>query len=379
MTHFVYCTNARIPTEKAHGKQIMEMCSAFVNTGARLTLLLPRRNNPMKEDPFEYYSVSKNFSIAFLWCIDGLSFPFFKQIMFVLQTLTFVVRSFFTLVFLPSTSIVYTRDLGIACLSFFLRAPLAYEVHVPPSKKSYRHTFALRHARWVVCISGGVRDALRDYGVPFSKMCVAHDGVNLSHSMQSVSKSEARQRLNLNLEQKMIVYTGHLYVWKGVHTLVQASSLLDSTTHIWLIGGTNEEVQELKKNYSDVKNLHIVGHRPPHEIPLWTKVADVLVLPNSGKSKISSLYTSPLKLFEYMASGSPMVCADLPSIREIVDESEVTFFTPDSSQDLYRAITESLSLRDDEKKERASRVYTKVTQYTWDCRAERIIHHIYGT
>ena len=50
-----YIANARIPTEKAHGVQIMKMCEAFVDAGHEVKLIVPKRKNPIQEDPFAYY------------------------------------------------------------------------------------------------------------------------------------------------------------------------------------------------------------------------------------------------------------------------------------------------------------------------------------
>ena len=73
-------------------------------------------------------------------------------------------------------------------------------------------------------------------------------------------------------------------------------------------------------------------HLPPQDIPQWLSVADVAVVPNSAKETISREYTSPLKLFEILAAGVPLVCSDLPSLRETVDESMALFAKADDSE-----------------------------------------------
>ena len=73
MKKLVYIANARIPTEKAHGIQIMKMCEAFSAQVVDVELVLPRRLNRIKENPFDYYGVKKNFKITKLPTIDFIT------------------------------------------------------------------------------------------------------------------------------------------------------------------------------------------------------------------------------------------------------------------------------------------------------------------
>lgn len=122
-------------------------------------------------------------------------------------------------------------------------------------------------------------------------------------------------------------------------------------------------------------NIKILGRRPHHEIPLYLKAADVLVLPNSGKEDISRLYTSPMKLFEYMASMSPIVASRLPSICEILNDGNAVLVEPDRPEALASAVESVLG------NELLVRAITKqalvdVEKYSWDRRAKMILEFI---
>ncbi|MEK9147905.1 MAG: glycosyltransferase family 4 protein, partial [Patescibacteria group bacterium] len=118
--------------------------------------------------------------------------------------------------------------------------------------------------------------------------------------------------------------------------------------------------------------IRFVGHRPWAEIPLWLKAADVLVLPNTGRMRVSQYYTSPMKLFEYMASGRPIVASDIPSIREIVDETMVFFATADDPESFAQVIQQTLN-RPGEARSRVEKSLAEVKKYTWDNRATRLL------
>ena len=84
---------------------------------------------------------------------------------------------------------------------------------------------------------------------------------------------------------------------------------------------------------------------------------------------------SPLKMFEYMASGNPIVSTDLPSIREVLDESTAYLFDPNNSNDVTKRISEVLE-RYDEAQIKATKATQRVREFTWERRADDIIAFI---
>ena len=107
------------------------------------------------------------------------------------------------------------------------------------------------------------------------------------------------------------------------------------------------------------------------------KAADVLVLPNSGKEKISRIYTSPLKMFEYMAAGVPIVASDLPSIREVLSEKTAFLFEADDARDLAEKIEMVLENKEGAG-ERARKALKEVKKYNWEERAGKILDFVKG-
>ena len=82
-----------------------------------------------------------------------------------------------------------------------------------------------------------------------------------------------------------------------------------------------------------------------------------------------------MKLFEYMASGNPIVASDLPSIREILNETNAVLVKPDDSKELVNGVIKVL--RDDDLSGKISKqALENIKEYTWQKRADKIISFI---
>ncbi|MGE0793605.1 MAG: glycosyltransferase, partial [Candidatus Woesearchaeota archaeon] len=218
-------------------------------------------------------------------------------------------------------------------------------------------------------ISEGIKEELIKQGFNKNKIIVFHDGVDLEKFNIKISQSEARKKLNLPLDNNVIIYVGSLQDWKGTPTLLSASKSFEKNTLLCIVGGNKDQILKLKTNY---KNVLFKGNVINELIPFYLKAANILVLPNSSKFEISTKYTSPLKLFEYMASKKPIIASKLQSIKNIVSEKEVLFFKPDDSKDLNKQIS-SLLKNSKSQKELSENAFKKVKNFTWIERVKEIL------
>ena len=118
---------------------------------------------------------------------------------------------------------LYSRDrIGLFFASLFFKNTV-FEIH-----KINRRFFwgPVKRAKKIVVISRGLKEELVKGGVSENKILVAGDGVEARDFVVAENAQACRQKLNLPPEEKLVVYTGHLYDWKGVETLALASRFL---------------------------------------------------------------------------------------------------------------------------------------------------------
>ena len=357
----VYVAHVRIPTEKAHGIQIMKMCEALAGEGADVELVVPDRKNAITDDAFAYYGVKPTFKIVRLPSIDLLRFGALGYFVSVWSFL----RAARRYAALRPDARVYTRE--PLAPSYFPSAVV--ELHTRSGSRFVRR--AIRKAQRLVAITQGLKDDLVRDGVAAERITVLSDGVDLAEFEHLPSRAEAREKTGLPQDAKIALYAGSfsMYSWKGVDVFLESAKLVPEVLFIG-VGGTEAEARALAGELP--QNVRCVGRKPHSEIPLYLRAADVLVLPNKAGDSMSEKYTSPLKLFEYMASGTPVVASDLPSIREALSEEMALLVHSNEAQALADGIRSALA-NPDAAGTRASRAREAAARYAWSARAARIL------
>ena len=161
----------------------------------------------------------------------------------------------------------------------------------------------------------------------------------------------------------------------GVDVFLDATHFLtEGDMRFMIVGGSISDIHKLRQKYTDDRIL-FMGRVSPHEVPKYLVASDVLVLPNKTGDIISEKFTSPMKLFEYMASGVPIVASDVPSIAEILDTTNANIFKANDSQSLADAVLRFVHNRSNSQRI-SSRAIEDVKIYTWDKRAENLLEFI---
>ncbi len=226
-------------------------------------------------------------------------------------------------------------------------------------------------------------------GFPEAKILVAHDAVDLDEFVVSESKIELREKLDLPVEKSIVGYIGRFQTMgmeKGVPELVKSMKHLvannpENPPLLLCVGGP----MELVDNYLRTADEYGVSHEhmkfldrvPNNEVKYWQKACDVVAIPFPW-SQHMAYYCSPMKLFEYMASGVPIVASDLPSLGEILTSNKNALLSEAGNVDKLADSIQSLLDKPELSTELGKQAREDVQEYTWDKRAQNILTFIEG-
>lgn len=366
-----------MPTEKAHGIQIASMCAAFASQGVSVELVLPKRHNKNRKvsDLFAYYDIPRTFSVRALPIFDLTRFAFiFGRFAFALLP-----RSFARVARADArknpADLYYVRDEHVFRLFAETGLPVVFEIHTMMNRPE-RFKEAFLRSIAIVAITHGLRDELVERGVPPEKIIVAPDGVDLKRFAPGVPKEDARKTLSLPPKERIALYTGQLFPWKGVDTLIEAATHLKENEVVLIVGGGAGRERELQRRAKKIRaRVRFAGQVPHQKIPLYLAAADCVVVPTSGKEKIGRSHTSPLKLFEAMAMGKAIVASNIPSLCEVVDSKTALFFPADNATALGETLSSILTdpLR---AAKLGSNAKDAISSYDWNARARYIMTSI---
>ncbi|MBI5405869.1 glycosyltransferase [Candidatus Kaiserbacteria bacterium] len=366
----------RLPTEKAHGLTIVKSCDAFARAGAAVTLVIPRRKTHIQTDIFETYGVGKTFSVCTVPTIDWLYTH--GQTASWLASLIFAYGVFFLLLFLPKKgSVIYTREISLLPLHI-VGMPAILESHHVFAKRTLYFALA-RAAQGIVVISQALKRTFVRIGFRENTIIVEPSGVDLATFSIATPRAEARAMLALPIETPVIVYTGNFTTMgadKGIHDILHAMQRVKHALFV-AAGGSTTDIKHYQAEAEALgvaAQVRFVGFMPQSLLAQYQCAADILLMPFPDMPHYRN-NMSPVKMFEYMASGRPIIATDLPTIREVLNEENAVLIPPGDSDAL--ACTVHTLLNDPTLGERlAQRAKKDVSRYEWSERSRRILDFI---
>lgn len=400
----VYAAKARIPSEFAHAHQIVQMSEAFARAGAQVTLIYARyRKSPEYDtsDIWRFYGVERTFRAESLACVDWSWLARFLPVRLAkkwrISWSDWLTLLSFTLILLlrlrREDAIVYSRDtfpLWLMSLVWPKRARfLFFEAHTYPATRlgRYFRRGLMKRIGGFVVVTGQLRSRYIDSGVPPERLLVAHDGYRPEWFELKEPRQDLRRQLGFNADSFVVGYAGRFQTMgmdKGIGMLTDVVAQLARDrgvrpVRLALLGGPAEDVDFLRRRIAVAElppeTIWYGGHVSPAAVPRHLQAFDVCTMPFPWTEHFAR-YASPMKLFEYMASGTPVVASALPAIAEIIRDGENGLLVPPGDPS---ALASALRrLRDDPAlaSRLAARARCDVAPYAWRHRASRILEWV---
>ena len=204
----------------------------------------------------------------------------------------------------------------------------------------------MKKAKVMFAVSDTLRKLVAEsWEADAERISIVPNGVELELFRPDASPLGVKKELGIE-SKKIVTFVGALGPWHGLENLIRAMPyvLEDVPDAEFLLVGAMKEfgtshMMEMAKKYGVSEKMHLLGRKPPEEIPRILVESNVAVAPYPARD----FGFSPLKLFEYAACGIPIVCSDLPSTREIIENGKNGLLVPPEDEDeLAEAITRIL-------------------------------------
>jgi glycosyltransferase involved in cell wall biosynthesis len=380
-----YLADIRFPLERANGVQTMETCHALARRGHQVRLVVRPDSASPARDPWTYYGLAPVPELV-IDRVSAPSSPAARRAAYVAASLGRSIGRF-------RADVILTRDLAIAALLLRIpaaaRPPIVYESHgfspavsedlpnmistaAAPTSAKRRRLHAREQRVWTradgyITITAALARELKGRFGPRPSLAVVPDGARVAEIGDVGLRPGATGG-------RVVGYAGHLYPWKGPDVLVAALERLPDVRALVVGGLAGEPDLGRVRALADRAvpgRVEFAGQVDPPRVAALLRRADVLALPNAP-GRVSAAYTSPLKLFEYMASGRPIVASDLPALREVLRPgvNAVLVEAGDAgalAAGLARVLADAaLAAR------LAAQAREDVRAWTWDRRAERV-------
>lgn len=268
--------------------------------------------------------------------------------------------------------VVYSRDLLLNEWLCRFHIKNIYEIHQLDQenmdfdllyKKLLLRVRGQEEMQAIVCISESLARECMDFGIPREKLVVMHSGVDL----RECDGTEEGEFPDFPKSHPLAIYVGSLQKGKGVEQILRMAEL---TTHInfLIVGGTPGQVEERE----NLKHIPRVSHK---KALAYMKKADFLLLPLTEQSY---KFHSPLKLFEYLAMGKPIIASDNRDLREIIVPMGNGMLADPARPEDFLDKMEQVCSQPQLRKCLGENAKHRAVQFAWEARAKRIVDLIKG-
>lgn len=350
------------------------MCQALAQLGHELHLVASQFAPVSLDSIFDYYGVSRRFKVTLL---KGRTDKVHGLFLYLLRFYLFLKKR--KKAGLPD--LIFSRDLfTLTVATLFSDVPFYFEAHKPPTSFIHfwltRRLMRNRNLKKLIVITGALQEEYRGLfpELPAEKILVAPDGADMPEEAPDGGEDS-----NLKGSRLTIGYVGSLYPGRGLEVILGLAKRLPQYEFL-IVGGSAKDVERWRNSCISQENICFTGYVPPRELARHYRKIDIVLAPYQEKVAISgggdtARWMSPLKIFEYMAYGKPIIASDLPALKEILTHDHNALLCPPACLDEWTKAVQLLAEDQNLRHRLAATAFSCLQEkYTWEKRAAAIIN-----
>jgi glycosyltransferase involved in cell wall biosynthesis len=380
--HYIFFTRDVLPQPGAHIVQIVHLANAAANLGYSTILahsqteikalnlidwVFPFRPRKPDKALVDYYSLQDKLKIVPLLMPPSTIKSKWTDFS------TVACKYYAPWHLFPHAKIVHSRDWNFVKTAVKYGIPAIYE-RDHYEKKRYEPEIVNNPCfLMAVTVADTVKDSLIKNGIPAEKTIKLHNGFNQTFFQRHPEEAKQwREKLLLNDTDRLVVYSGELHRFKGIDLLIEIAQDFPNVRFA-LAGGTESQIQHYQQIIQDkqIKNVTLVGYLSHHRLVSLLQAADVLVYPHlSGEA---ANFTSPMKLFDYIAAGKPIIATKILPLKEFESSSLISgWCNPDSPAEFASCLRQVLVKYPNWSPDHLHD-FQLVRQFSWEARIEQTL------
>ena len=348
---------------------VAKMVEAFADNGHDVDLILPIKKEEINKF-YDYYSVKRNFNIKRKFGFRAGSLRHFLH----------GILSIFSIY--PDYDFIVTRNITFAYIASFFFKNIIIDIHHPPinlfSKIAIRRFINSKNILKITFNSQGTLEEVVKNSDRNEKYLVCHNGVDLRQFKIKHDTLSIKKKYNINNDKKIITYIGNIYRGRGIEKIIDLAKDMPEFMFM-IVGGSNNEVDEYKRLMPDnIENIFFLGFINHKYIPEIYSISDIMLIPYDDDFTIkgntdASKFSSPIKIFEHLASGKPIVASKIKSIEEILENNIDSILVNAESLLSYKQAIKKILYDNKMYDEISKKALLKSKKHSWKKRAEKII------